>query len=51
MMWLVGIIGAAVFFGLLAALRPAGGGCGGPCVGCTGDGACKLKKSETEDRP
>ncbi|HKG93678.1 MAG TPA: hypothetical protein VKA84_17355 [Gemmatimonadaceae bacterium] len=43
MTYIVGVIGAALLAGLLAVLRPAGGGCGNPCAGCTGNGACKAK--------
>lgn len=41
MTWLVGIVGAALLFGLFAALRPRDAGCAGGCVGCTRDGACE----------
>lgn len=42
---IVGVIGAAILFGLFSMLRPrdkAGctGGGGGDCASCTGDGAC-----------
>lgn len=39
---LVGVIGAAVLFGLFTMLRSGDGGCTGSCVGCTRDGACET---------
>ena len=44
MTYLVGVIGVALLAGLLAALRPAAGGCATRCAGCTGDGACGAKQ-------
>ena len=39
---IAGIIGAALLFGLFAALRPNDrSGCTGNCPGCTRDGACE----------
>ena len=35
-----GVIGAAILFGLFAALRPRDKSCSGGCIGCTRDGAC-----------
>ena len=43
MTWIAGIIGAAVLFAVLAVVKPAGGGCANPCVGCTGGGACRAR--------
>ena len=43
MTMIVGVIGAAVLFGLYAFLHPrdkAGCAGGGNCAACTGDGAC-----------
>lgn len=38
---IVGILGAAVLFGVFAALRPRDReGCAGNCIACTRDGAC-----------
>jgi hypothetical protein len=37
---LVGVIGAAILFGVFAMLRPNDKGCTGHCAGCVGDGAC-----------
>ena len=38
---IVGMVGAAVLFGLFTLLRPRDKDCtGGRCAGCTGDGAC-----------
>jgi hypothetical protein len=42
---IVGVIGAAVLFGLFSMLRPRDkAGCTGHCAGCAGDGegACKA---------
>lgn len=39
---IVGVIGAAVLFGLFTMLRPSGTGCTGHCAGCTRDGACEA---------
>lgn len=39
---IVGVIGAAVLFGVFSMLRPSEtGACTGHCAGCTGDGACE----------
>ena len=40
---IVGVIGAAVLFGLFTVLRPSDNGCTGQCVGCTRDGKCETK--------
>ena len=50
MTYVIGVIGAAVLFGVFAMLRPRDerDGCAGHCVGCTGDGACERKR---EDEP
>ena len=40
---IVGVIGAAVLFGLFAMLRQNDKGCTGQCIGCTRDGACESK--------
>ena len=41
---IVGVIGAALLFGLFSALRPRDkDGCDGRCVGCTGDGGCESR--------
>jgi hypothetical protein len=38
---IIGIVGAALLFGVFTLLRPRDrDGCEGRCVGCTGDGAC-----------
>ena len=39
---IVGIVGAAILFGLFTMLRSRDNGCTGNCVGCTRDGACKA---------
>jgi hypothetical protein len=44
----LGILGAALLFGLFTVLRPGdrpGGGCTGQCAGCTRDGACRSEDS------
>jgi hypothetical protein len=38
---IVGVIGAAVLFGVFSMLRPRDSACTGHCHGCTGDGACE----------
>ena len=43
MIYVVGVIGAALLFGLFAMLRPSDTACTGHCVGCTRDGACRSK--------
>jgi hypothetical protein len=44
---IVGVVGAAVLFGLYTALRPSETrGCTGHCAGCTGDGACESRGEE-----
>ena len=41
---IVGVVGAALLFGLFAMLRPRDKQCsGGHCIGCTGDGACEAR--------
>ncbi|HET7451077.1 MAG TPA: FeoB-associated Cys-rich membrane protein [Gaiellaceae bacterium] len=37
---IVGVVGAALLFGLFTMLRPSDEGCTGHCAGCTRDGAC-----------
>ena len=44
---IVGVIGAALLFGLYSVLRPSGGACTGHCAGCTRDGACERKGEES----
>jgi hypothetical protein len=39
---IVGVIGAAVLFGLFTVLRPSDNGCTGHCAGCTRDGKCET---------
>lgn len=42
MTMVLGVVGAAVLFGLFSMLRPRDkAGCTGHCAGCTGDGACE----------
>ena len=44
---IVGVIGAALLFGLFTLLRPSDkGGCTGHCAGCTRDGACESRGTE-----
>jgi hypothetical protein len=43
---IVGVIGAALLFGLFTSLRPSDKGCAGNCVGCTRDGACESKNDD-----
>ena len=44
---IVGVIGAAVLFGLFTLLRPNDrSGCTGNCAGCTRDGACETKEAK-----
>ena len=44
MTYIVGVLGAALLFGLFTLLRPRDkDGCNGRCVGCTGDGACEAR--------
>lgn len=38
---IVGVIGAALLFGVFTLLRPRDRGCTGNCVGCTRLGACE----------
>ena len=40
---IVGVLGAAILFGLFALLRPRDKSCAGSggCIGCTRDGACE----------
>ena len=44
---IVGIVGAAVLFGVFAMLRPSEKGCTGGCASCTRDGACESRTLET----
>jgi hypothetical protein len=44
--YVVGVLVAAVLFGLFTAVGRSDKGCDGQCVGCTRDGAC-----EREGRP
>lgn len=37
---IVGVVLAAVLFGVFTMLRPRNSACTGHCAGCTGDGAC-----------
>ena len=39
---IVGVIGAAVLFGLFTVLRPSDNGCTGQCPGCTQDAKCET---------
>lgn len=43
----VGVLGAALLFGVFTLLRPRdrGGSCTGNCAGCTRDGSC-AKRAE-----
>ena len=43
MTMLVGVIGAALLFGLFTMLRPSEKGCTGQCAGCTRNGACESE--------
>ena len=45
---LVGVIGAAVLFGVFTMLRPRdkGEGCTGSCIGCARDGACESRRAD-----
>ena len=44
---IVGVIGAALLFGLFVLLRPNDkSGCTGGCPGCTHDHACSTKERE-----
>ena len=43
MTYIVGVIGAALLFGIFALLRPREEGCTGQCAGCTRDGACERR--------
>ena len=51
MTYVVGVIGAALLFGLFALLRPSdtGAGCTGHCVGCTRDGECESRATTAPD--
>ena len=49
MTYFVGVIGAAVLFGLFAMLHPSDAGCTGQCVGCTRDGACRAKELDASN--
>ena len=44
MTYVLGVIGAAVLFGLFTVLRPSESACNGQCAGCTRDGACERKR-------
>ena len=43
---LIGILGAAVLFGLFTMLRSRDRGCTGTCVGCARNGACRNEGAE-----
>ena len=44
---IVGVLGAAVLFGLFALLRPNDrSGCTGTCPGCKRDGACSSRETK-----
>ena len=43
---IVGVIGAAVLFGLFTVLRRSDDACTGQCVGCKGDGKCEINGVE-----
>lgn len=45
MTYVVGVIGAALIFGLFAMLRPREAGCTGQCAGCTGEEGCVNKRA------
>ena len=49
MTYVVGVIGAAVLFGLFAMLRPRDEGCTGQCVGCARNGACRSPEAPDDD--
>ena len=49
MTYVVGIIGAALLFGVFAMLRPREEGCTGHCAGCTRDGTCASRRANTLD--
>ena len=49
MTYIVGVIGAAVLFGIFALLRPREEGCTGQCAGCTRDGACERRANAPQD--
>ncbi len=38
---ILGVVGAAVLFGVFTLLRPRNSACTGHCAGCTGDNACE----------
>jgi len=38
---IVGVIGAALLFGVYTMLRPSENGCTGHCAGCAGDSSCE----------
>ena len=44
MTYIVGVIGAALLFGLFAVLRPRDASCDGQCIGCARDGPCAAKQ-------
>jgi len=39
---IVGVLGAALLFGLFTALRPSDNACAGNCAVCTRDGKCET---------
>ena len=43
---IVGVLGAALLFGVFTLLRPRDEGCTGNCVGCAGDRSCESKRTE-----
>jgi hypothetical protein len=44
---IVGVLGAALLFGVFSMLRQNDKGCTGQCIGCTRDGACESKSAGT----
>jgi len=44
---IVGVIGAALLFGVFTMLRPRDEGCTGHCAGCTRDGSCESKRAQS----
>ena len=49
MTYVVGVIAAAVLFGVFTMLRPREEACTGHCAGCTGDGACTSRRANAVD--
>lgn len=39
----IGVVGAALLFGLFTALRARDKGCAGNCIGCTHGRACRAE--------